>query len=309
MMKLAIGALCLVAVMAMPPTPQEALAPTKDPAMAFMNLMKDMMVPPKDGGADPLVKDVMGMMSAMASSASAGSSSDGSASAAPADPMMSLLTAALSSAIAPPAKGSADSTDPMLKMVQTLAQTMAPQSKDGDESVDPMTRMATEGVHAMMDAMSPPSAHRDHEEHGAKRAADPMLPMIQIMTKSVQALLSDKSGDPIGTVLNVVLEEPSLSANPVIKAIKAATNDKTGDPLNAMIDSLMTSDEMRKDPYVLPILRIAKNVVNALPKDGDTSDPLISILNALAPAQPSKNPRVQAVLSSPDVPHDVAVAA
>lgn len=72
--------------------------------------------------------------------------------------------------------------------------------------------------------------------------------------------------------------------------------------MNAMIDSLMDNDEMQKDPYVMPILRIAKNVVNNLPKDGESGDPLAAMLNALAPPPTPKNPHAPKVaLATPEV--------
>lgn len=246
----------------------------------FMQLMKDVISPGSgssggsDGGA-AVMKDVMGMVGSLAQAGGNGGSKGG------------LMD------------------DPMVKMMTSLAQTAMAQpagdAKDGD--MDPMMKMGMAGMKAFMQTMggedASPAADLEEGDHHAPAHEDPLAPLMNLMMKGMQALASDKKGDPVGAVMNVVLDDPVMSANPVIKAVKAAINDKTGDPLNAMIDSLMAQPEMQKDPYVLPILRIAKNVVSNMPKEGDTADPLAAILNALA--GPPKSPRAPKALVSPDV--------
>merc|ERR1711907_97726 len=274
---LALAALT-VAVPIQPDSPEPAHRADPMPEM-FMQLMKDVMSPAatgSQGGADPVVKDVMGLISSLAQPSSGGNG-----------------------------KGPMD--DPMIKMMTTLAQTAMTQvgGDSSGDNTDPMLKMGMAGMKAFMETMngqdSSTPADRELEEGGHAPAPshdDPLAPLMNLMMKGMQALASDKKGDPVGAVMNVVLEDPVMSANPVIKAVKAAVNDKTGDPLNAMIDSLMAQPEMQKDPYVLPILRIAKNVISNMPKDGESGDPLAALLNALA--GPPKNPRATKALVSPD---------
>jgi hypothetical protein len=286
---------CLSAAVALP-THQEPQDDTM-PGM-LVQLMKDAFSPPaSESGQDPVMKDVMNLMSGLASQG------------------QSHSTAAPSSIM----------DDPMIKTFATLAQTaMAASSStehgaNAEEKQDPMLKMGSVALKAFLDTMSDSPADAVSEETTPKTmskltpksvvrrkaAEDPLAPVLKMMTKALQALITDKNGDPVGAVFNVVLEDPLLSQNPVIKAIKAAISDTTGDPVTAMIDSLMENPELQKDPYVPSFLRIAKNVVANMPKDGESGDPLAAFLNALAPSPTAiKSPRAPkdaAPLSTPEI--------
>jgi len=299
---------CAIGVALAIPAPQEALKPESHDELPemFLNLMKDVMVPPKEGSAtDPILKDVVSMIGSLAHPSDHHDAAQGKAEQ---DPMMSLLNGFMSMKPSSGKGGDGVMNDPVMKMMTMMAQTALQSSNTSDSDGDPLMRMGTTAVKAFLDTMNDQgptgSGEHDLEEHAAPHHAsaqdDPTVPIMKLMAKCVQALTTDKSGDPVGTVMNVVLADPLLSDNPVIKAIKAATEDKTGDPLNAMIDSLSDNPEIQKDPYVPPILRIAKNVIHNMPKDGENGDPLAALLNALAPPPTPKNPHK--VLVSPEVP-------
>lgn len=275
----------IVALTTALPVDQDDHAGNADPLPdLFLNLMKDVISPATKGqagaGGDPVIKDVMSLIGTIAKGNGGGGNSGGAG------------------------KGLMD--DPMVKMVSNLAQTLMASQAGGDkdssdDGVDPMVKMGMAGMKAFMQTMEgdQQGLEEDASHHKAAAKDDPLAPIMNLLMKGMTALAKDKNGDPVGAVMNVVLEDPVMSANPVIRAVKAAINDKTGDPLNAMIDSLMQDKEMRKDPYIVPILRIAKNIVNNMPKDGDGGDPVAAILNALAGPPPASRKN----LISPDAAH------
>jgi len=277
-------------------------APAQEDPMAgiFLNLMKDMIMPQNnDGGGngeDKLIKDMFSAVSAIASPPHGGAKAS-------TDPMAAigkLMTAATSG------PGS-QKNDPMAKMFTSLVQAATSTSTANttdEDGTDPLISMATTAAKAFVDNMDTSLEEQSSEGNDAPQKhkdSDNVVPLMKLMTKCLQAALTDKTGDPVQAVMNVVLADPLLSGNPVIKAIKAAISGKTGDPLNAMIDSLMDNQEMQNDPYVVPILRIAKNVITHLPKEGDNTDPLLALLNALAPPAVPKNPHAPKQLASPEV--------
>lgn len=306
---LAVTALSVLAI----PAPQDALRPESShsddalPGM-FLNLMKDVMVPPKEGsGSDPILKDIISLMGTLthppADAHHEMAQNDGKTEQ---DPLMAMLSSFMKGSSSE-GKGGGVLNDPAVKMLEMMAQTALQATNASDTETDPVIRMGTTAMKTFLDALNEgpvgSGEHGDLEEDrpphhvsDGRDDRDPIVPIMKLMAKCVQALSTDKSADPVGAVMNVVLDDPILADNPVIKAIKAATNDKTGDPLNAMIDSLMENPEIQRDPYVPPILRIAKNVLHNMPKEGD-GDPLASLLNALAP--PPQNPHK--ALVSPDV--------
>lgn len=308
----AVAFAALTALVLAVPTPVQptngagTAAPAPEDPMAgiFMNLMKDMIMPQSNdggggGGEDKLIKDMFSAVSAIASPPHVGANNKAS----PVDPMAAigkLMTAATGGS-------SSMKNDPMAKMFTSLVQAATSSSVGNatdEDGTDPLISMATTAAKAFVDNMDTSLEEQSGEGNDAPhkhKDNDNIVPLMKLMTKCLQAALTDKAGDPVQAVMNVVLSDPLLSGNPVIKAIKAAVSDKTGDPMNAMIDSLMDNPEMQNDPYVVPILRIAKNVLSHLPKEGDTTDPLLALLNALAPPAVPKNPHAPKQLASPEV--------
>jgi len=301
----------LVVAVPTPSTPtRDAAGSGGDPmAGVFLNLMKDLIVPQAAGGdstgaasgEDKLIKD---MFSAVTAFSGAGASHAGSAGTDPMAAAAKLMTSVMG------AQGGAKQ-DPMAKMFTSLMQAaVQPAGGNGtdEEGTDPLLSMATTAAKAFVDGLQdqsleeqsePGTTNGPHKSH--KSENDAMVSVVKLLSNCLQAAVTDKNGDPVGAVMNVVLADPMLGDNPIIVAIKAAVADKTGDPLNAMIDSLMDNPDMQNDPYVQPILRIAKNVIGHLPKDGDQSDPLLALLNALAPPPVPKNPHAPKQLASPDI--------